>query len=47
MKVLIISIVKHHKLVPTDQTPTSVKMALVNLKVTADKPLFAALDKRQ
>ena len=46
MKVLIISLVKHHKLVATDQTPANVKMALVKLKVTADKPLYAALEKR-
>ena len=47
MKVLIITILQNHRLVPSKDTPESIQMRLDKLKVVADSPLFIALEKRE
>ena len=46
MKMIIIEMIKEYEIIPCANTPTTIKSTLINLKVSADKPLIISFRKR-
>ena len=46
MKMIIIEMIREYEIIPCANTPTTIKSTLINLKVSADKPLIVTFRKR-
>ena len=46
MKMIIIEMIKEYEIIPCENTPTTIKSTLINLKVSADKLLIVTFRKR-